>query len=64
MRIFAKDLFGEFLYSWDPSRTTDQDDFVDVAGGKLRIFECSEDRFSAAFDELVSQFFELPTASR
>ena len=63
-RFFGQELTDSFLNSRDTGRTTDEDNLVDIAAGKVSISHSLAGRFHRAFYEITGQFIELSAGQR
>ena len=56
--FLAEDFGADFLGGWHAGRTTDQDDFVDVAGRQAGVLEGLDAGLAAALDQALGEVLE------
>jgi len=64
VRVAAEELAHGFLHLGDPDRPADQDDLVDVRGGKLRVLQRLLAGADGPLDEVVHELLELRARER
>ena len=64
MGILLEQLLDEIRNLWNPGRTTHKDDFVDLFGIELGIFESLHDRTAASLDQVIAHLLKLGARDR